>query len=210
MRIFFVITIFLILFSGCSSSRLVEQYVNPEATDFKPQKILVIGLTPDGGLQRQFEYSMVKALEGQKVNAVKSVDLFGEPFKISEDIENDWEAFQSELLKAGFDSVLLSKITGQESRVTIAQSYRNLVRTFETFDTYYKENRTISESGHLEDYPVLNTESSLYCLCPGRENDLIWRGNIDIENASDSQKTIRDYIKILVKTLKKNSFLSAK
>ncbi len=186
----------------------MEQYVNPETTDFKPQKILVIGLTPDGGLQRQFEYSMVKALEDQNVNAVKSVDLYGEPFEISQDIENNWEKFQSDLLKSGFDSVLLSKITGQETRVTIAQSYRNLVRTFETFDTYYKENRTISESGQLEDYPVLNTESSLYCLCPDRENDLIWRGNIDIVNAPDSQKTIRDYVNTLVRALRKNRFFN--
>src|SRR5690554_1718984 len=208
MRIFSTLIILFIIISGCSSSKVVEQYVNPETTDFKPQKILVIGLTPDGGLQRQFEYSMVKALEDQNVNAVKSVDLYGEPFEISQDIENNWENFQSDLLKSGFDSVLLSKITGQETRVTIAQSYRNLVRTFETFDTYYKENRTISESGQLEDYPVLNTESSLYCLCPDRENDLIWRGNIDIVNAPDSQKTIRDYVNTLVRALRKNRFFN--
>ncbi|SDW00726.1 hypothetical protein [Aequorivita viscosa] len=208
MRIFSTLIILFIIISGCSSSKVVEQYVNPETTDFKPQKILVIGLTPDGGLQRQFEYSMVKALEDQNVNAVKSVDLYGEPFEISQDIENNWENFQSDLLKSGFDSVLLSKITGQETRVTIAQSYRNLVRTFETFDTYYKENRTISESGQLEDYPVLNTESSLYCLCPDRENDLIWRGNIDIVNAPNSQKTIRDYVNTLVRALRKNRFFN--
>lgn len=208
MKLFYAVTSLLILFSSCSSSRVVEQYANPEISDFVPQKILVIGLTPDGGLQRQFEYSMVLALQGQNVIAVKSVDLFGEPFKISQDIENDWENFQSELLKAGFDSVLLSKITGQESRVTVAQSYRNLVRTFEPLNTYYKENHTVSESGQLEDYPVLNTESSLYCLCPDRENDLVWRGHIDIENAPDSQKTIRDYVKIIIRTFKQNHFLN--
>lgn len=206
MRVFFPIC-FLILLSSCSSSRLVEQYSNPETPDFKPQKMLVVGLTPDGGLQRQFEFSMVKALGDHHVNAVKSVDLYGEPFRISEDSDGQLEIFESELIKAGFDAVLFSKITGQESRVTLAQSYRNLVRTFDTFGDYYKENRNIQENGRLEDYPVLTTETSLYCLCPDRKNDLIWRGSIDIVNAPNSQETIRDYIKVLKKALRRKGFL---
>ena len=207
MKQFLGVFMLFFVFFGCSTSRLVEQYSNLEKADFRPQKILVVGLTPDGGLQRQFEYSMLRALEGQNVIAVKSVDLFGEPFKVSEDLENDWKVFEAELLDAGFDTVLFSKITGQESRVTVAQSYRNMVRTFETFGDYYKENRDIPESGQLEDYPVLNTETSMYCLCPDRKNDLIWRGNIDIVNAPDPQKTIRDYVKTLIRTLKQNRLL---
>lgn len=168
---------------------------------------MVVGLTPDGGLQRQFEYSMVKALEGRNVRAVKSVDLYGEPFTISENSDNQWEKFESELLAEGFDAVILSKITGQESKVSVRQSYRNLVRTFETFGDYYKENSSLPEVGQIEDYPVLNTETSLYCLCPERKIDLIWRGNINVVNSANSQKTIRDYIKTLVKTLKQNNLL---
>ena len=208
MRLFIAITFLLVFLSSCSTSRVVEQYINPETPDFRPQKILVIGLTPDGGLQRQFEYSMVRALEGQNIEAVKSVDLFGEPFKVSDDSESHWAAFESGLLDSGFDSVLISKITGKESRVTLAQSYRNLVRTFETFGDYYQENQKIHENGQIEDYPVLNTETSLYCLCPDQKNDLIWRGNINIVNSPDSQKTIRDYIKTLLKTLKRNRLLN--
>lgn len=207
MRVIFTVISLLILFSSCSSSRLVEQYSNPETPDFKPHKILVVGLTPDGGLQRQFEFSLVKALEAHNIIAVKSVDLYGEPFKILEDSDGQLDILESELLQAGFDSVLFSKITGQESRVTLAQSYRNLVRTFETFGDYYKENQNIHESGQLEDYPVLNTETSLYCLCPDTKNDLIWRGSIDILNDPNPQKSIQDYVKILIKSLKRKGFL---
>ncbi len=206
MRVFFTIISLLIIFSSCSTSRLVEQYIDPESDGFRTQKILVVGLTPDGGLQRQFEYSMARALEKQNVIAVKSVDLFGEPFKVAENTDEQWEVFESELIKSGFDSVLLSKITGKESKVTLAQSYRNLVRTFETFGDYYKENKSAPESGQLEDYPVLNTETSLYCLCPNKKNDLIWRGNIDIVNSPDFQKSIQDYVKTIIKTLKRNHF----
>ncbi len=207
MRAVFITVSLLILFSGCSTSRLVDQYVNADAPHYEAKKVLVVGLTPDGGLQRQFEYSLVKALEDHNVQAVKSVDIFGEPFPTSDEgSEIHWESLEAELLGAGFDAVLFSKITGKESRVTLAQSYRNLVRTFETFSDYYKENQPVYE-GQIEDYPVLNTETSLYCLCPARKNDLIWRGNIDIVNSPGAQKSIADYVKTLIRTLKRNQLL---
>ena len=192
MRALLPFILFIYILSGCSSSRLVEEYSNIKL-NFHPQKILVIGLTPEEGLQRQFEYSMVKSLLDGKINAVKSVDLFGEPFKIPEESDQEWDQFEAHLVAANFDAILISKIMGKESRVTVAQSYRNLVRTFESFSDYYKENRGNNEEGHLEDYPVINTETSLYCLCPDQDNRLVWRGNIDVINASNTQKAIRDY-----------------
>lgn len=208
MRILLVKLSFGILLSSCSSNKLVNQYSNPDISEFRPKKILIVGLTPDGGLQRQFEYSMVKGLDGKNVRAVKSVDLYGEPFTISEVSENPWKVFESQLLAEGYDAVLLSKITGQENRVTLAQSYRNLVSTFETFGDYYKENRSYAQTREIEDYPVLNTETSLYCLCSEGKIDLVWRGNIDVVNSSGSQKTIRDYVKTLIKTLRQNQIIN--
>lgn len=202
---FFIIVLIMVVFS-CSSSHLVDQYSNPDIKEFKPKKILVIGLTPDGGLQRQFEYSMVKALEREHIIAVKSVDLFKTSLQITDNLHDNWKTIESELIADNYNAILLSKITGQENRVTVAQSYRNLMRTIETFDDYYKMNQNVSEGQELEDFSVLNTETSLYCLCPQREDDLVWRGNIDIINAKNPEKTISDYIKVLMKSFKKSFY----
>ncbi|QAA80528.1 hypothetical protein EI546_01745 [Aequorivita sp. H23M31] len=206
MKLFFSLTVVGILLASCASSRLIEQYANPETTEFRPQKILVVGLTPDGGLQREFEYSMVLALENQNIKAEKSVDLYGEPFTINEDASGKLEISVSELRKAGFDAVIFSKITGRERRVSLAQSYRNLASTLETFDDYYNENRSIHKSEDLEGYPVLITETSLYCLCPDKNNDLVWRGSIEVKNTQNSRELIRDYVNTLQKTLRKKGF----
>jgi len=194
---------------GCSSSRLVDEYRDTETPNFQANKVLVVGLTPDEGLQRQFEYSLQQALEKEDVIAVKSVDYFKSTFFEDNQTEENLKNIENELLTAGFDAVLFSKVTGQESMVTIAQSYRNLTKSFESFSDYYKENRPVYGNEQSEDYPVYNTETSLYCLCPGKERELIWRGKIDIVNPPGAASTIRDYVKTIVKTLKRNNLLIA-
>lgn len=207
MKSLFTLLVSVLLLSSCSTSRLVGEYVNPESTNFSANKILVVGLTPDGGLQRQFEYSLVQALEAENVIAIKSVDYFESTVDENNQSEENLANLENELLKAGFDAILFSKIKGQESKVTVAQSYRNLAKSFQSFSDYYNENRPVYKSGQIEEYPVYNTETSLYCLCPEKEQDLIWRGNIDIIDPPGTETTIKDYVKTLVRTLKKNSLL---
>lgn len=202
--------VFALLLSSCSTSRLVDEYVNTEIPNFQTSKILVVGLTPDGELQRQFEYSLVQALEAENVNAIKSVDYFESTIDENKQSEENLGNIENELLDAGFDAVLFSKVTGQESKVTMIQSYRNLTKSFESFSDYYYDNKPIYGTELSEDYAVYNTETSLYCLCPGNEQDLIWRGKIDIVDPPAASTTIRDYVKTLVRALKKNNLLIVK
>lgn len=207
MQKLFAITVLTMALSSCSTSRLVDEYVNPEMPNFQANKVLVVGLTPDNDLQRQFEYSLVQALEAEDVIAVKSVDYFGSTVNENIQFEDNLANIKKELLIAGFDAVLFSKVTGQESKVTIAQSYRNITKSFESFKDYYYKNRPVYGTEQMEDFAVYNTETSLYCLCPEKERDLIWRGKIDIVDPPATTKTIRDYVKTLVRTLKRNSLL---
>ncbi len=210
MKIIISLLLFSQLFFSCSSSRLVDEYVNVEHPNFQANKVLVVGLTPDGGLQRQFEYSLVNALMAENIIAVKSSDYFEEPVHEIDQSEENLANLKTQLIAEGFDAVLFSKITGQHSKVTVVQSYRNLIKSFESFNDYYNENRPVYGSEQIEDYPVYNTETSLYCLCPEKERDLVWRGKIDIVDPPKAATTIRDYIKTLVQTLKKNNLLILK
>lgn len=207
MKKIFAVTIFLFLLSACSSSKLVEQYANPQTSNFRANKVLVIGLTPDDGLQKQYEYSLVKALTDRNVSAVRSVDFFESRSGFIEPTNADWQNLESELIDAGFDAVLFSKRIGAQSKISMAQAYRNLTTTFESFQEYFYINRQSPRLSQPEEYEVFKTETSLYCLCPGEQRDLIWRGEIDIVDPVNVDKTIQDYVKTLVKTLKQNKLL---
>ena len=161
MKIYFGAFISLFLFGSCSSSRLVDEFVNQDSKGFRASKVLVIGL----------------------------------------------ERLKQYLLSEGFDGVFFSRITGKDTKVTLAQSYRNLTKTFEIFSEYSEKHTTSYNSEDLENYPVLHTETFYYCLCPENKNDLIWKGNIDIVNASTSEESIQDYVKTLLKALNKNNLL---
>lgn len=210
MQRLFTFLLFSFLISSCSSSRLVDEYINSEAPNFQANKVLVVGLTPDGGLQNQFEYSLVQALKAEGIIAEKSVEYFESTFNENNQSEEKLEAIEKELIDAGFDAVLFSKVTGLESKVSISQSYRNLTKSFESFSDYYYENKPNSSDIQAEDYPIYNTETSLYCLCPGKERDLIWRGKIDIVNPPRVATTIRDYVETLILTLKRSNILIVK
>lgn len=202
--------IFITLLGSCSSSKLVDQYVNPDRSGFRANKVLVIGMTPEGALQKEFEYSLVLALEKQNFNAVKSVDFFGDSLSSSSRYGRELEGIKQDLIKGGFDAVLFSRITGKNTKVSLAQSYRNLSRTFEFFGDNTSKETSVYYSSELANSPIIHTETLFYCLCPGNENDLIWKGNIDISNASTSEEAIQDYVKTLVKALKKNDLLFSK
>ena len=207
MKIYLFCIVSLSLLVACSSSKLVNQYANQETENFRASKVLVIGLTPDGGLQKQFEYTLVKALTDRNINAVRSVDFFESRGGFVEPTASEWQNLESELLDAGFDAVLFSKSLGTQDKISWAQAYRNMATTFESFSEYYYLNRQISRPAPSEESRVLKTETSLYCLCSELQNDLIWRGEIDVTDPGNVDKTIQNYVKTLLKTLGRNKLL---
>lgn len=198
------------LFLSCSTSRLVDEYINTERFDLQSNKVLIVGLIPGEEYQRHFEYSLAQALEKEGVMVIRSVDYFENPVQSIDQSEENLDMLEIQLLEAGFDAVLFSKITGQESKVTLAQSYRNLAKSFESFRDYYSENRSIYNSSLAESYSVYNTETSLYCICPKDRNELMWRIKIDIVDSPSATTTIRDYVKTLMKNLRANKLLKKK
>lgn len=210
MKVLYSILIFSLLLGACSSSKLVDQYTNPDNADYRVNKVLVIGMTPDGGLQKQFEFSLVEALKSKNINAVKSVDYFSEDLIVSNKTAKELEILKNELIADDFDAVFFSRILGRDSKVSLFQSYRNLVRTFEVYGEHSNKHPVAYGSESYESKPIIYTETLLYCLCPQNENDLIWKGNIEVANTSNTEESIQDYVKVLLKSLKKNNLLPSK
>src|SRR5690606_12815694 len=113
-----------VLIFGCSSSRLVDDYLDGNSQHFQAKKVLILGVTLDSVMQRQFEYSLQQALEVEGVVAIKSVDFFPTSFSGSNQTEEDLQHIENQLFNTDFDAVIFSKLTGQSSQLSIGQSYR--------------------------------------------------------------------------------------
>lgn len=195
------------LLMGCRTTKLTQQYKNPETATFQANKVLIVGITADKDLRRSFENKMMESLEKDGVIAVKSIDFFEKSFTDNKQSLKQLNAIETSLLEAGFDAILFTKITNKESRVTVVDAYRNFSNNYPTFEDYYYGNQHVYFKEQQERYQVYTTETSLFCICPGKEPELLWQGIIEVVDANKVDRNITTYINLLLKTLKENNLL---
>lgn len=205
--LFLIILCASIIFVGCGSTKITKQYKNPDTLSFQANKVLIVGISDDKELRRIFEKKMLNSLEKEDIIAVKSIDFFETSFTNNERSIEELNDIENRLLEAGFDAILFAKITGQESRVSMVDSYRNLAKSYQTFEDYYFRNQHIYHKEQKEKYQVYTTETSLFCICPSKERELLWRGEIEVVDAEKVNRNINTYINILFKTLEENNLL---
>ncbi|EDM45178.1 hypothetical protein SCB49_03619 [unidentified eubacterium SCB49] len=210
MKTLFVIiatTLISLSFFGCTSTKLTQQYKNPETDNFLANKVLVVGITADKNLRRIYESDMVDYLEKNEVIAVKSIDFFETSFTDNDQSLKQLNEIENKLLEAGFDAILFTKITGKESKITLVEAYQNFSKNNQTFEDYYYRNQHVYRKEQQERYQVYTTETSLFCICPGKERELLWSGNIELVDANKIKSNINSYINVLFSTLKENNLL---
>jgi len=204
---FSAVLVLAILMVGCGSTKVTQQYRNPDSINFEANKVLIVGISANKEVRRSYEMKMVDALEKQDVIAVKSVDFFETSFTDNRQSLEHLNTIENKLLDAGFDAILVTKITDRESRVTMVDAYRNFAKSYQSFEDYYYGNQHLYFKEGKEQYQVYTTETSLYCICPGKERELLWRGEIEVVDADKVNRNINSYISVLFKTLKENKLL---
>ena len=201
----FILTV--LLLTSCSSTRLVNQWHNPETPVYAANKVLVIGMSADDELRGSFEEQLKNALEEEGVSAVRSIDFFETSFTDQKTAEKDLEKFEYTLLEAGFDVILISKITGTESKVSMVRAMRGFNDDFMNFKDYYYSNQQVYSKAARESHKVYHTETSAFCICPGKERELLWRGQFDIVDPYSRKRNVVNYVNVLIRTLGENQML---
>ncbi|MAL60330.1 MAG: hypothetical protein CMC14_09800 [Flavobacteriaceae bacterium] len=202
-----VMLLLIFILSSCSSTKLVNQWKSQDTPVYEANKILVVGMSSDIEVRRSFEEELSKSLESKGVVAVRSIDFFENVFQVEEKTEKEMDLIENSLLEAGFDSVLFSKVIGSEEKVTLVQAYKNFDREFLNFKEYYIENQEVYNSRQTESYKVYHTETSVFCICAGKERELLWKGNIDLVAPEKRNKSINQYVKVLLNALKENEIV---
>jgi len=196
------------LLLSCSSSKLLEQWKDPNTIDFESNKVLVIGITKNEETRRQFETSLSSELENRGVIAIKSIDFFEKNFTTTKQTEEDLNAVENNLIEAGFDAILLSKVISSEDKITFIKAYNNVNHDFNNFkEDYYQNQEIFYHNEQYEKSKIYHTETALYCICKGKERELLWKASIDITNPYKAERTIQSYVKLLAQELRKQQLL---
>nr|WP_321414621.1 hypothetical protein [uncultured Allomuricauda sp.] len=197
-----LIGIVLVLLTGCSSTKLVSTWKNPDNVIFDAYQVLVVGMVQDDAMRMDFESKFADALKTQGVDAVRSIDLFDVEFTSAERSEQELKEVEQQLLDKGFDAILITKIVGSENRRTFQERVNNIDNMIVRFSNDYLEHQNIYYNPEYYDsFNVYHSETSLYCICIGKEIELVWRGDVDVTEPENVNKTIDSYIKLVTKSM---------
>ncbi|MCG2462339.1 hypothetical protein K8352_16375 [Flavobacteriaceae bacterium F89] len=196
---------------GCSSTRLVESWKNPDIVLFHTYQVLVVGMSQNPDMKYDFETKLQKEFEKRGVEAMKGLDLFDIKFTDAAKSEEQLSDVEQQLIEKGFDAILFTKVVGTENKDTFKKKTSDLNDYFGTFREDYLYHQSIRQGAYYNDrYPVYYTETSLYCICPDKERELIWRASMKIKDPKDITKTVDDYIRLVVKSMEAQDLIFRK
>lgn len=203
-----ILSLFTVLLMGCSSTSLIENWKDPETVLFNANKVLLVGMTQNQEARNAFEGQLQKEFEKRDVEAWKSMDVFDVSFTNSKKSEEELDMVEQSLLDKGFDAILFTKITGSENRENFLKSMSRWEDGQVRFNNDYLEHQSIYfDEAYYENFKVYFAETTLYCICEGKERAMIWRGIIEIMDPSNVKKAIKDYVNLVVTALEEQDLI---
>jgi len=205
--------LFIILFStlllSCNSIELVENWKNPDIDSYQPYKVLVVGITSNNKERRKFEKQLKNELELRGATAVASIDFFDGSFRTEEMTEEELNTLENDLLKDGFDTILLTKIVGVEDKIAYKRNYDGYDESYIKFKQDYLMHQDIFYNpDYYEEYAIYHAETSMYCICPTKDRELIWKGYIDIVDPESINETIKEYVRLVIVVLEEQQLIN--
>ena len=198
----------LILCTGCSSLKLTNEELNPDYSTFQLKNVLVIGVTPDDNLRKEFEFKFVRLLNQHNINALQSAVVFQTYFKDAEQTEAEMEE-QLELLRSkGYNTILVTLVRGVDENTSYSgESVRLDYHLRQFIGYYFMYQNAAYDNGRYEDYEVYHLQTSIYYLNSDSDMSLVWEGSYDLINSGETHKMTDKYIKKIFKSLKKEKLI---
>lgn len=207
-----VLALFGLLFVfSCSSTQLVSNWKNPDYVVFDAYKVLIVGMTQDEKARTDFETRLRREFTNRGIESMRSIDLFDVEFTNSEKSEEELDEVEQTLLDKDFDAILFTKVVGSEN----VQNFRQRIAEWDDLhgrfkDDYMSHQRIYYDADYYDQFTIYHAETSLYCICVDKERELIWRGAVDITDPVDIDKTVNDYIKLIVIALEEQDIIFRK
>ncbi|WP_155995178.1 hypothetical protein [Tenacibaculum ovolyticum] len=205
---YILLLISVVIFNNCTTTQLVQQWKNPEIDTLTISKVLIIGMTPNIEVRDQFEKLLKKEFELRGVDAVVSLDIFEPDFTTEKKTKKELKVIENILTANFFDAVLFTKVVGIEDKEVFLEEYKEKKYLDVKFkEDYYNHQDILEDSRYYKKYKIYNAESSLYCICPTKDRELIWKGYIDVVNPTSLKETVNDYVSLLILVLEKQNLL---
>ena len=208
---YFILLFCSILLSNCAATQIVTDWKNPDVDSIDIYKVLVVGMTANTDARESFENRLKIEFESRGIEAVKSITLFDPGFSTEQKSKKELDSIENVLVSMGFDSVLFTKVIGIEDKIGYAKSFRNYENTYRKFkEDYLMYQDVYYNPEYYDEYTVYHTESSLFCICPSKSRELVWKGYIDITDPKSSEKIVKEYVNLIIAALEAQRLINPK
>lgn len=203
MKLFYLFSV--VLLTACGSSRLVSSQAAPYEDHIR-NKFLIIGISENMKVRSIFEKELQKRLIEEGLSARQSLNYFEPSFIYKQFSEEELLELERQLIRDGFDSVLVTKVESAEEKI----AEPHVIPVYKTFRDNYYNSQVVQEEQFSapEKYTVYHTQTSLYDLDKDETRTLVWTGDIDIVEPVNIKKDVRQYLKLLLKALKKERIIN--
>ncbi|REE82794.1 hypothetical protein BX611_0064 [Lutibacter oceani] len=202
-----IIIVFLVLIS-CSTTRFVDSWRNPEITTFKPEKVLIIGMTDNLTARKIFEEDLKNAFVQRNINAIESNTVLDDTFTSSKKSEAEIDEMINEISKEGFDAVVITAVKGVDEKISYDDGYYTVGYRWSRFGRYYYRYQDIYYTPRYYDtYNVYHVETSIYNLNGAENKLLVWVGALDLVNPQKITSTVKDYVDSIIEQLEMENLI---
>ena len=193
---------------SCSTARITESWRNPEYMDYQPNKVLILGVTPNLEARKIYEEKLKKVLINKGIEADESHNVFKTSFTNLKQSEEEIQVQIKSLSRKGFDAILISTVKGYDERVSFSGDLNVKDEDLMEFGSYYYSYQDVYFNENVyEEYKVYHIEISLYNLINDTEKSLVWVASYDIIDPQRINATIKDCVNAIVESLEEEGII---
>lgn len=178
--------------SGCATKRIINAWSNPAYAGaergFPFRRIMVIGVTDQPAIRRNFEDRFVLALEAAGAAAIPSYRLFPENGKISE------ARLKAALNASGPDAVMITRLTHVERRTEVEPGFYHPYPGWRLYGLYCSAWYGDYGPPRVYDHRVYYSETTLHDVA---NDEIVWSGTIRTVEPENIKATIQGYVDAL-------------
>ncbi|GAA4810335.1 hypothetical protein [Litoribaculum gwangyangense] len=208
MKLLIYVGLFILTLS-CSTTEIVDNWKNPDIETYSPNKVLIVGMTSNINARQQFEKQLKQEYESRGIEAIMSYGYLNSSFTSEKKTEEELKALENNLIAEGFDTVLFTKVIGVEDKISYKKDYHGFDNTYTKFrEDYLKYQDAFYNPDYYDEYSIYHTETSMYCICPSEDRELIWKGYIDITDPESINETVHDYVRLIILVLEEQQLIN--
>ena len=204
-----ILLLSIVVLSGCSSIRVVDSWKNEDVLFFKPQKLLIVGVTDNLTARKIFESALKEEFQKRNINAFESSEFMDISFTDSKKTEEEINSMISGLTDKGFDAVIISAVKGVDDKRNYSRGYYTIDYRWRRFRGYYYYYQDIYYNPeYYSEYKIYHVETSIYNINEDDDTSLIWVGALDLVDPQNISKTVDGYVTAIITKLETEGLIT--